>query len=158
MVGVQWDLLIVFVEWSQFARKLWAMCGNPLPGSFMCFFQAETKFYFAGYNMETNKRQLWKTCILLLSRGSSPLRAPLLGLWNVLRLKTTSLWAPAVLSPCSCKSRQSRPCLHFCVGSLKVELGCQAWQWGKIATVPAVSVGFTSVAPNNWASVYSKKL
>lgn len=105
MVGVQWDLLVVFVEWSQFVRKLWGMCANPLPDSLTCFFQAE----IVGCNMKTNETQLWKTCVLLLSRGSSPLRAPLLGLWNVLRLKTSSLWdlehgTAAVLSPCSCKN------------------------------------------------------
>lgn len=64
-----------FSRMDQFVRKLWGMCGNPLPGSFTCFFQAAIKFYIVGYNKKRNERQLWKTCVLLLSRGSSPLGA-----------------------------------------------------------------------------------
>lgn len=74
-----------------------------------CFRSLKTNSVSLGCIMKRKKRQSWQACGLKLWSGkSSPWRALLLGLWNVLRLKTVSLWdlgrAAAVLPPCSCEN------------------------------------------------------
>lgn len=137
-----------------------------LTGSFTWIFQAENEFYIVGYNMEKKERQLWKTCVLLLSRESSPLRAPLLGLWNGLRLKTTSLWdlehgAAAVLSPCSWTwpKQAGQTMFAFFCGPAEGRAVLPSLALGKDCNCTSSVNGIHFYhSEHSWASVDSKKL
>lgn len=138
------DLALCAVRFICSFCRMGLVCYEPLWNarclltcSLSLHFQFENKFCVVGYDM---KRKKWKAYgPKLLSGKSSLLRALLLGLWNVLRLKTISFWdlghAAAVLSPCSCKNwlkQAEHNCVcNFAMGLLNAMQYHQAWCWGK---------------------------
>lgn len=144
------------VEWvntfAQFVRNL-SGARYLLTCGLGCFFSWKTK------KKERVVEGLWSEAFLL-SGKSSPLRPLLLGLWNVLRLKTQFMRLGAwCCCSFSCKSwpRQSISCLWFCYGPVEGSAVVLSLVLGKDCNCTECKSCFCS-AEHSKASVNSRNL